>query len=36
MHRLTIYSWFGFPIPMNEYFKLIKAAGLIKAVLQKD
>lgn len=27
MHKLSIFSWFGFPIPMEERFKLIKAAG---------
>lgn len=27
MNQLTIFSWFGFPIPMEERFKLIKSAG---------
>lgn len=27
MHNISIFSWFGFPIPMGERFKLIKAAG---------
>lgn len=27
MNKLTVFSWFGFPIPMEERFKLIKAAG---------
>src|SRR5690554_3409053 len=27
MKKLTIFSWFGFPIPMEERFKLIKATG---------
>ncbi|MGE5604172.1 MAG: sugar phosphate isomerase/epimerase family protein [Bacteroidota bacterium] len=27
MNQLTIFSWFGFSIPMEERFKLIKSAG---------
>lgn len=27
MHQLSIFSWFGFAIPMEERFKLIKEAG---------
>lgn len=27
MPKFSIFSWFGFPIPMEERFKLIKAAG---------
>ena len=27
MHNISIFSWFGFPIPMGERFKLIKVAG---------
>ncbi len=27
MDKITIFSWFGFSIPMEERFKLIKAAG---------
>ena len=27
MNKLTIFSWFGFSIPMEERFKLIKSAG---------
>lgn len=27
MHKISIFSWFGFPISMEERFKLIKAAG---------
>jgi sugar phosphate isomerase/epimerase len=27
MRKLSIFSWFGFSIPMNERFKLIKEAG---------
>ena len=27
MHKFSIFSWFGFPIPMEERFKLIKEAG---------
>ncbi|QDR79334.1 hypothetical protein [Sporomusa termitida] len=27
MHKISNFSWFGFPISMEERFKLIKAAG---------
>lgn len=27
MNQLTIFFWFGFPIPMEERFKLIKLVG---------
>ncbi len=27
MRQFSIFSWFGFPIPMEERFKLIKASG---------
>lgn len=27
MNEISIFSWFGFPIPMDKRFKMIKAAG---------
>lgn len=27
MHKISMYSWFGFPLPMEERFRMIKAAG---------
>lgn len=33
MNQLTIFSWFGFPIPMKERFKLIKSAGFAGVLL---
>lgn len=27
MHKYSVFSWFGYPIPMEERFKLIKSAG---------
>ena len=36
MNKLSIFSWFGFPIPMEERFKLIKEVGFDGVLLWRS
>lgn len=33
MHKSGIFSWFGFPIPMEERLRMIKDAGFDSVLL---